>query len=122
MTRRHNPALIELTLVILIFTLSSVVLLKLFASTYLLSKENVALANGQMMLESQMDQWLLDPDQIKEGSWSVNENMEQVQNGKYKIIIKKKEQDNLYCIQLKLVEDSHVLIDLKTSQLKEEAQ
>lgn len=122
MTRRHSPALIELTLVILIFTLSSVVLLKLFASTYLLSKENVALANGQMMLESQMDQWLLDPDQIKEGSWSVNENMEQVQNGKYKIIIKKKEQDNLYCIQLKLVEDSHVLIDLKTSQLKEEAQ
>lgn len=121
MNRRHNPALIELTLVILIFTLSSVILLKLFASTYLLSKENLALGNGQMALESQMDQWLFDPDQVEEGSWNVNEKMEQDQDGKYKIEIEKKEEKDLRSIQLRLLEDSRVLIDLKTSRLKEEA-
>ena len=107
MKRKRNPALIELMLVIVFFSLASLILLQMFAKAFTLSKQNIALANGQILLEDLM--------------YRFNEEMNLDPDGRYLLCVERSETETLASITLTLQEQETTLIDFHTTISKEES-
>lgn len=60
-----NPAFVELLLILVFFSIASVILVQIFSAAFLMSKESVALGNVQMYMQGQMDLWQIDPQQME---------------------------------------------------------
>lgn len=59
--KRRNPALIELILVILFFSLSSVVLVQLFVKASTISETSQAQTRGVVLAQDLVEQWKSEP-------------------------------------------------------------
>ncbi|WP_290137625.1 type II secretion system protein [uncultured Dubosiella sp.] len=123
MKRKRNPALIELMLVIVFFSLASLILLQMFAKAFTLSKQNIALANGQILLEDLMNQWMADPATpvAQDGVYRFNEEMNLDPDGRYLLCVERSETETLASITLTLQEQETTLIDFHTTIGKEES-
>lgn len=62
----RNPALVELILVLLFFSLSAVVLIQVFVKAHLLSEESEAQTLGLLWAQDVIEQWKEDPGHLEE--------------------------------------------------------
>lgn len=60
-TRRKNPALVELILVILFFALSAVILVQVFVKAKAISQESRAQTTGLILIQDKIEQWKTKP-------------------------------------------------------------
>lgn len=116
-----NPAFVELLLILVFFSIASVILVQIFSAAFLMSKESVALGNVQMYMQGQMDLWQIDPQQmeLEPGTYHFDEQMNETAQGSYVITVKESEEELVRSLRLVFASKDKVLIDLDATVLKE---
>lgn len=115
MKNKRNASFIELILILFFFMLSSLVIVTLFAKSYVLQQENQAKSLANIKMEEIMNQFLHDPTTIQSETIEYDQNLQKDETGTYALVVKVEQENGLYTLDLTFESQAKPLIHYESA-------
>ncbi|WP_304749105.1 hypothetical protein [Dubosiella newyorkensis] len=114
MKKNRNASFMEMIIILFFFALASVVIVQLYAKTFLIHERAQAKSYGQIYMEELIEAYRIDPQEGRDFQIRMDAYMEEDEDGKYVLEKKTSYEEGLHTIDLRLSFQDQELIHLES--------